>query len=79
VNALERDITVDYPLVELKEIQDKCDDAVLMFPSLEVGNSNRLSELRDELRTDHLSNEEKVLLSKFVKNLMIYFSYPVTH
>ena len=62
MNALERDITVDYPLVELKEIQDKCDDAALMFPSLEVGNSNRLSELRDELRTDHLSNEEKVSL-----------------
>ena len=64
VNALERDITIDYPPVELKEIQDKCDDAVLIFPSLEVGNSNRLSELRDELRTGHLSNEENVSIIK---------------
>ena len=36
VNTLERDITMDSPLVELEEIGDESDGATLMFPSSEV-------------------------------------------
>jgi hypothetical protein len=64
VNTLEREITIDSPHVELEEIEDECDEAVLMFPSSEVETSDRLSKLRDELRTDHLSNEERICLIK---------------
>ena len=74
MNTLERDITIDSPHVELEETEDECDDAVLMFSSLEVKISNRLSKLRDELRTDHLSNEKRVSLIKICEefNDIIY-------
>ena len=76
VNTLERDITIDPPHVELEEIEDKCDDAVLMFPSSEVETSHRLSKLRDELRTDHLSNEERNSLIKICEEFNDIFHFP---
>jgi len=63
VNTLERDITIDSSHIELEEI-DYCNDAALMFTSSEVETKDRLSKLRDELRTDHLNNEERDSLVK---------------
>ena len=59
MNTLERDITIDSPHVEIEEIDDERDGASLIPPRSEVETKDRLSKLRDELRTDHLSNEER--------------------
>jgi hypothetical protein len=40
---LEKDITIDSPLVELEEIGDECDNAAVMLPSAEVKTKDRLS------------------------------------
>ena len=59
VNSLEKEITIDPPLLELEEIEKECDNAVIITSSLEVETNDRLSKLRTELRIDHLSNEER--------------------
>ena len=73
---LERDIKIDSPYVELEGIEDECEDAVLMFASSEVETSDRLSKLRDELRTDHLSNEERDSLVKNCEEFNDIFHLP---
>ena len=77
VNTLERDITIDPPPhVELEEIGDERDGAALMFPSSDVESKDRLSKLRDELRTDHWSNEEKDSLVKICGEFNDMFHLP---
>jgi len=76
VNTLERDITINSPLVELEEIGNECDGATLMLPSSEVETKDRLFKLRDELRTDHLSNEERDSLVKIYEEFNDIFHLP---
>jgi len=76
VNTLEMDITIDSPHVELEEIEDDCNDAALMFTSSEVETKDRLSKLRDELRTDHLSNVERDSLVKICEEFNDIFRLP---
>jgi len=58
----------------LEEIENDCDDAVLIFSNSVVEDGNRLSELCKELRTDHLNGEERVSLIKICEgyNDVIY-------
>jgi hypothetical protein len=76
VNTLERDITINSPLVELEEIGNECDGATLMLPSSEVETKDRLFKLQDELRTDHLSNEERDSLVKICEEFNDIFHLP---
>jgi len=76
VNTLERDITIDSPHVELEEIEDDCNDAALMFTSSEVEPKERLSKLRNELRTDLLSNAERDSLVKICEEFNDIFHLP---
>ena len=76
MNTLERDITIDSPYVKLEGIEDECEDAVLMFPRSEVETSDRFSKLRDELRADHLRNEERNSLVKICEEFNDVFHLP---
>jgi hypothetical protein len=64
VNRLEEDVTTDPPQVELEEVETDDDATVIIFTTLVVEDTNRLSKLRRELRTDHLNGEERVSLIK---------------
>ena len=76
VNTLEKDITIDSPCVELERIDDEHEDAILMFPSSEVKTNDRLSKLRAELKTDHLSDEERNSLVKICEEFNNIFHSP---
>jgi hypothetical protein len=69
VNTLGEDDEIDPPHVELREIEDDYDNTVFMFSNSIVQDSSRLSKLHDELRTEHLNNEERVSL------ILIYEEY----
>ena len=73
VNTLEKEITIDPPLVELEEIEKESDDAALIFSSSEVETNDRLSKLRTELRTDHLNDEERRSLVKICEEFSDIF------
>jgi hypothetical protein len=64
VNTLGEDVEIDPPYVDLQEIEDDYENTVLMFSNSVVEVSSRLSKLRDELRTEHLNNEERISLIK---------------
>ena len=75
VNTLDREITVESPYVELEEINEN-EDAALIFSSSEVKTNDRISKLRDELRTNHLSNEEKLSLINICEEFNDIFYLP---
>jgi hypothetical protein len=75
VNTLVREITIDSPYVELEEINE-CDDAAVIFSSSEVKTNDKISKLWDELRTDHLSNEERHSLVKICEEFNGIFYLP---
>ena len=62
VNTSEVDVTIEPPVIELKEAQISCDSAILNFSASISENCSRLSKLRDVLRTDHLNSEERASL-----------------
>jgi hypothetical protein len=64
VNTLEEDITLDPPEVLLEEIDDSERAITLIHRAVSVEVAGRLSKLREQLRTDHLNDEERVLLVK---------------
>ena len=73
MNTLEKEIIIDPPHVQLEEIEKECDDTVKIFSSSEVETNNRLSKLRAELRTDHLSDEERQSLVKICEEFSDIF------
>ena len=75
VNTLETEITVDSPYVELEEINE-IEEATLKFSSSDVKTNDRISKLRDELRTNHLSNEEKLSLINICEEFNDIFYLP---
>ena len=76
VNTLGEEITIDSPFVELEEIENGCDDAVLIFSNSVAEDGNRLSKLCKELRTDHLNGEERVSLINICKEYKDVFYLP---
>jgi len=62
VNTYEVDVTIEPPVVELEETCISCDSSFLFFSALVSEDVSRRSKLRDALRTDHLSGEEKASL-----------------
>jgi len=54
VNTSKEDVTTEPPFVELEEVENDYDNSVLIFSALVNENGNRLSKLRNELRTEHL-------------------------
>ena len=64
VNTLEEDITLEPPKVILEEVDDSEEAMTLMPTAVPVEVAGRLSKLREQLRTDHLNDEERVSLVK---------------
>jgi hypothetical protein len=75
VNMLE-DVTTEEPLVELEEIEEPLQTEAMVFATTLGEDRIRLSKLLKELRTDHLSSEERVLLIRICEeyNDMFYLS-----
>jgi hypothetical protein len=73
---LEKEVTIDPPHVEVEKMDDECNETVLLLPSSEVQSNDRFSKLRVELRTDHLSNEEKTSLIKICEEFNDIFYLP---
>jgi len=73
-----REITFDSPYVEMEEINES-ENIALIFSSSEVMTNDRISTLRNEVRTNHLSNEEKLSLMKISEEFNDIFIYPGTH
>jgi hypothetical protein len=76
VNTLDEDVTIDPPQVELEEVETDDDETVIIFATLVVEDTNRLSKLRRELRTDHLNGEERVSLIKICEEYNDVFHLP---
>lgn len=76
VNTLGEDITIHSPHVELEEIENDCDDAVLMFSNSVVEDNSQASKLCEELRTDHLNSEERVSFIKICEEYDDVFYLP---
>jgi predicted RNA binding protein with dsRBD fold (UPF0201 family) len=75
VNTLEKEITIDPPHVKLEEIEKECDDDVQIFSSSEVETNDRLPKLRAQLRTDHISDEERQSLVKICEEFSDTFLF----
>ena len=76
VNNTEQDQMISRPLVELEQLSER--ESVMTFALYAVSDrdcTNRLSTLRNSLRLQHLNAEERILLLKFVRKLMIFFIY----
>jgi hypothetical protein len=69
VNTSEEDVTVELPPVDLEEIENDDSKKALIFSTSVVEIGDRLSKLRNELRTDHLNSEENL---SFVKTCEEY-------
>jgi hypothetical protein len=76
VNTLEEDVTIDTPLVELEEIEEPVQSEVLIFVTTLVEDEIRLSKLCKELRTDHLSGEERVSSIRICEEYNYVFPLP---
>jgi len=64
VNTMEEDITLDSPQVLLEAVDDSDEAMTLIQTTVLVKVAGRLSRLREQLRTDHLNEEERVSLVK---------------
>jgi len=64
LNTLEEDITLDPPQVLLEAVDDSEEAMTLIHTAVPVEVAGRLSILREQLRTDHLNDEESVSLVK---------------
>jgi methyl coenzyme M reductase subunit C-like uncharacterized protein (methanogenesis marker protein 7) len=64
INTLEEDITLDPPQVILEEVDDTEETTTLIHTAVPVKVASQLSRLREQLRTDHLNDEERASLVK---------------
>jgi len=64
VNTREENITLDLPQVLLEAGDDGEEAMTLIHTAVPVEVAGRLSKLREQLRTDHLNEEERVSLVK---------------
>jgi len=73
---LEEDITLDPPQVLLETVDDSEEAMTLIHTAVPVEVAGRLSRLREQLRTDHLNDEERVSLVKICEEYhdIIHFS-----
>lgn len=76
VNTLEEDVSIEIPQVELEEVEENFESTALIFLNSVTEDGNRLSKLREELRTDHLNNEERVSLIKICEEYNDVFYLP---
>ena len=76
VNTSEEDVTVEISPVDLEEIENDDSEKALIFSTSVAEIDNRLSKLRNELRTDHLNSEEKVSLVKICEEYNDVFYLP---
>ena len=63
INTLEEDVTLD-PQVLLVAVDDSEEAVTLIHKAVPVEVAGRLSRLREQLRTDHLNDGERVSLVK---------------
>jgi len=75
VNTSE-DVPIDLPLFELEEIENYDSERALIFSTSVAEIGNRLSKLRDELRTEHLNSEERISLVKICEEYNDVFYLP---
>ena len=64
VNTLEEDINLDPPQVLLEEVGASEEAMTLIRTAVLVYDVSWISRLREQLRTDHLNDEERVSLVK---------------
>jgi hypothetical protein len=76
VNTLDKDTTIDAPLVELEEIEEPIRSEAMIFATTLVEDEARLSKLRKKLRTDHLNIEERVSLIRICEEYNDVFHLP---
>jgi hypothetical protein len=76
VTALEENITIDFPHVELEEVENDPYDTDLIFSNSVIEGRTRLRKVREELRTDHLNNEERGSLIKTCEEYNDVFHLP---
>ena len=76
MNALEENKTIVSPHVEFEEVENDPDDTALIFSNSVIEDSTRLRKLRDELRTDHLNNEQRGSLIKICEEYNDVFHLP---
>jgi hypothetical protein len=68
INTLEKDITIDAPVVEMEELDESIHEEAMVFASSTVDAESRLSKLHRELRTDHLNSEERISLTRICED-----------
>lgn len=64
VNTREEDITLDLPQVLLETVDDSEEGMAQIHTAVHIEVAGRLSRLREQLRTNHLNEEERVSLVK---------------
>jgi len=74
-NTLEENVSLDPPQVLLEAADDSEEAMTLIHTAIPVEVAGRLSRLREQLRTDHLNNEERVSLVKICEEHLIYFTF----
>lgn len=76
INILEEDITLDLPQVLLEEVDDNEESMPLIYTAVSVEDTRRSSRLRQQLRTYHLNDEERVSLVKLYQEYNDIFHLP---
>jgi hypothetical protein len=77
INVTETDQTVEQPHVVLEGL-DKSESALTLTFSAVTGSDSRISNLRNQLRLDHLNSEERTSLVAICEEYA-YFTYRVTN
>jgi len=75
VNTREEDITLDLPQVLLEALGDSEEAMTLIHTAVPIEVADRLSKLREQLRTDHLNEEERVSLVKICEEYHDIFHF----
>ena len=75
VNTLEEDITLDPPQVLLEAVDDSEEAIILIHTAAPVKVAGRLSRLREQLRTVHLNDEERVSIVKICEKYHDIFHF----
>ena len=75
VNTREEDITLDLPQVLLEAVDDSEETMTLIPTAVPIEVAVRLSRLREQLRTDHLNEEERVSLVKICEEYHDIFHF----
>ena len=75
VNTLEEDITLDPPQVLLEAVDDSEEAMTVIHAAVLLEVASQLSRLREQLRTDHLNDEERVSLVKIYEEYHDIFHF----